>query len=100
VGGSLGDFLKKLYTCYNANKEVFLMNTVKGIYHDGIVELIEKPEAIEPAEVLVVFPQKKKKIVSIGGLFKKHNINYEAVDEELKKLNQETQKHIISELEN
>ena len=76
------------------------MNTVKGIYHDGIVELIEKPEAIEPAEVLVVFPQKKKKIVSIGGLFKKHAINYEAVDEELKKLNQETQKHIISELEN
>lgn len=76
------------------------MDTVKGIYHNGIVELLEKPEAIEPSDVLVVFPQKKKKIVSIGGLFKKHAIDYEAVDEELKKLNQETQKHIISEIEN
>jgi len=74
------------------------MDTVKGIYHDGIVELIEKPEAIEPSDVLVVFPQKKKKIVSIGGLFKNHTIDYEAVEDELKKLNQETQKHIISEL--
>ena len=74
------------------------MDTVKGIYHDGIVELIEKPEAIEPAEVLVVFPQKEKKIVSIGGLFKNHTIDYKAVEDELKKLNQETQKHIISEL--
>ncbi len=43
------------------------MDTVKGIYHNGIVELIEKPEAIEQAEVLVIFPQKNKKIVSIGG---------------------------------
>ena len=75
------------------------MDTVKGIYHNGIVELIEKPEAIEPSEVLVIFPQKNKKVVSIGGLFKKHAIDYKAVDEELKKLNQETQKHIISEKE-
>ncbi|MEK6589655.1 MAG: hypothetical protein AABZ11_03165 [Nitrospinota bacterium] len=76
------------------------MDAVKGIYHNGIVELIEKPEAIEPSEVLVVFPQKNKKVFSIGGLFKNQTIDYEAVDEELKKLNQETQKHIISELEN
>lgn len=76
------------------------MDTVKGIYHNGIVELLEKPEAIEPSDVLVVFPKEKKKIVSIGGLFKNHAIDYKAVDEELKKLNQETQKHIISEIEN
>jgi hypothetical protein len=79
---------------------VVFVDTIKGIYHNGIVELIEKPEAIEPADVIVVFPQKKKKIVSIGGLFKKHAIDYEAVEGELKKLNQETQKYIISELDN
>lgn len=76
------------------------MDTVKGIYHNGIIELIEKPEIQETSEVLVIFPQKKKTVSSIGGLFKKYAIDYEAVDEELKKLNQETQKHIISELEN
>lgn len=68
------------------------MDTVKGIYHNGIVELLKKPEAIEPSDVLVVFPQKKKKIFSIGGLFKNHVIDYEAVDEELKKLSLVKQK--------
>ncbi len=76
------------------------MDAIKGIYHDGIVELLERPETQEPSEVLVVFPQKKKTITKISGLFKNHVIDYEAVEQELKKLDKESQKHIIDELEN
>lgn len=36
------------------------MNAIKGIYHDGVIELIEKPETQETSEVLVIFPGKKK----------------------------------------
>lgn len=75
------------------------MDSVRGIYHDGTIELIEKPEIQETSEVLIIFPQKKKKITSIGGLFKKHAIDYDALKDELKKLNKESEKHIISELE-
>ncbi len=76
------------------------MNTLKGIYHDGIIELIELPESKEPSEVLIIFPQKTKKITKIGGLFKNHIIDYKAIEEEIDKLNKESQEHIISELEN
>lgn len=75
------------------------MEAVKGVYHNGIVELIEKPESKETAEVLIIFPQKGKKITKIGGLFKKYNIDYEAVEQELKKLNHKAQDHMISELQ-
>ena len=37
------------------------MDAVRGIYHDGIIELIEKPATEETAEVLIIFPQKTKK---------------------------------------
>ncbi len=62
------------------------MNAIKGIYHDGVIELIEKPETQETSEVLVIFPEKKKGISKIGGLFKNYDINYEEIEEELKKL--------------
>jgi hypothetical protein len=60
------------------------MNALKGIYHNGMVELIEKPGIKGTAEVLVIFPEKKKKIAKIGGLFKGHKIDYAAVEKELK----------------
>lgn len=66
---------------------------------NGIVELIEKPESKETAEVLIIFPQKGKKITKIGGLFKKYAIDYKAVEEELKTLNQKSKDHMISELQ-
>ena len=75
------------------------MNALKAIYHDGIVEFIEKPSILGTAEVLVIFPEKVKKVKKIGGLFKKHFIDYGAVDEELKQLNHESQKHLLSETE-
>ena len=46
------------------------MNAIKGIYHNGVIELIEKPEMQETSEVLVIFPDKRKKIAKIGGIFK------------------------------
>lgn len=36
------------------------MNAIKGIYHNGVIELIEKPETQEISEVLIIFPEKKK----------------------------------------
>lgn len=73
------------------------MNAIKGIYHDGVIELIEKPETQETSEVLVIFPEKKKGISKIGGLFKNYDINYEEIDKELKKLSRNSQKHILDE---
>lgn len=73
------------------------MDAIKGIYHNGVIELIEKPETQETSEVLVIFPEKKKRISKIGGLFKNYDINYEEIEEELKKLNQDSQKHILDE---
>ena len=34
------------------------MNSIKGIYHDGFVDLIEKPKVDEPTEIMVIFPEK------------------------------------------
>ena len=73
------------------------MNAIKGIYHNGAIELIEKPETQETSEVLVIFPEKKKGITKIGGLFKNYDINYEEIEEELKKLTRDSQRHILDE---
>jgi len=74
------------------------MNAIKGIYHNGVIELIEKPEMQETSEVLVIFPDKRKKIAKIGGIFKKYDINYAEVEEELKKLSLNSQRHILDEI--
>lgn len=73
------------------------MNALKGIYRNGLIELIESPDTQETTEVLIIFPDKKKKVSSIGGLFKDNFINYEELEEELKKLDQSSQRHIIKE---
>jgi len=74
------------------------MNAIKGIYHNGVIELIEKPETQETSEVLVIFPDKRKKIAKIGGIFKKYDINYAEMEEELKKLSLDSQRHILDEI--
>jgi len=71
------------------------MNAVKGVYHKGKVELIEKPAVKGTAEVLVIFPEQRKKIARIGGLFKGHVIDFAAVDRELKKLSRASEKHML-----
>ncbi len=74
------------------------MNAIKGIYHNGVIELIEKPETQETSEVLIIFPDKRKKIAKIGGIFKKYDINYAEMEEELKKLSLVSQRHILDEI--
>jgi len=74
------------------------MNAIKGIYHNGVIELIEKPETQETSEVLVIFPGKRNKIAKIGGIFKKYDINYAEMEEELKKLSLNSQRHILDEI--
>ena len=73
------------------------MNAVKAIYHNGKIKFIEKPAVQEATEVLVIFPDKNKKISKIGGLFKGHVVNYDAVELELKKLSLDSQNHILDE---
>jgi hypothetical protein len=73
------------------------VNALKAIYHDGVIEFIEKPIIQGMTEVLVIFPEKVKKVKKIGGIFKNHLINYEAVDAELKMMNRDSQGHLLSE---
>ena len=73
------------------------MNAIKDIYHNGVIELIEKSETQETSEVLVIFPEKKKGISKIGGLFKNYDINYDEIEAELNKLSQDSQRHILDE---
>jgi hypothetical protein len=75
------------------------MNAVKGIYKDGMIELIEKPKFPEPIEVLVVFPEKERRVKKIGGRFKDSQIDYDKLDEELKELSRKSEEHLLSELE-
>lgn len=76
------------------------MEAIKGIYHDGIIELFEKPDIQGTSEVLIIFPQKKKIAASIGGLFKGDIIDYNAVEKDLKTLSRVSEKHILNEFEN
>ncbi|MDO8445963.1 MAG: hypothetical protein Q7T53_07680 [Deltaproteobacteria bacterium] len=75
------------------------MDALRGIYHKGIVELIERPGSQAISEVLVIFPEKKKKVYKVGGLFKKQAIDYSMIEKELKKLDQQSIKHMTEELE-
>ena len=73
------------------------MLAIKGIYQDGNVTLIDKPPVLEASEVLVIFPDKTKMVVKIGGLFKGYEINEEEIEKELKALNQHSTIHLVEE---
>jgi hypothetical protein len=62
------------------------MNMIRGIYHDGIVEPIEKPKNNDLAEVIIIFPDSGKSVKRIGGLYKNHEIDFDSIDQELKQL--------------
>lgn len=91
---SLDDHLEVLRF---TGKEVFAVNALKAIYHDGVVEFIEKPVIQGRTEVLIIFPEKVKKVKKIGGLFKNHFIDHDAVNAEIKSLSRDSQVHLISE---
>lgn len=65
---------------YWSIKEVLTMNAIKGIYHNRVIELIEKPATHESSEVLIIFPGKGKKMTKIGGLFKNYDLDYKEIE--------------------
>ena len=67
---------------------------MKAIYNNGAIELIEKPSINIPLEVLVIFPDKPKRIKKIGGLFKNAKIDYKQLEADLKQLDRQTEAHI------
>lgn len=62
------------------------MEAIKGIYKNGKILIKQKPLFFDPVEVLIIFPEKKKKPQKIGGLFKDSNLDYEKIEKDLKKL--------------
>jgi hypothetical protein len=76
------------------------MEAIKGTYKNGKIELKHQPIYSDPIEVLIIFPEKKKQIKKIRGLFKGVSIDYDQIAVELKKLRQESLAHLMSEWEN
>jgi len=70
------------------------MNSIKGIYHDGIIEPIVKPKIDMPTEVIIIFPDRAKGITKIGGLFKKSSIDYTEIEKDLKELSRKSEENI------
>lgn len=73
------------------------MQAVKGIYQDGNVTLVEKPPIQETSEVLVIFQDRTKRVMKIGGLFKDYEISDDEIEKELKDLNQRSTAHLMEE---
>ena len=73
------------------------MQAVKGIYQDGNITLIEKPPVHETSEVLVIFPDKTKGILKIGGLFKGSEILDDEIERDLRNLSQSSTAHLEEE---
>ena len=73
------------------------MNVIPGIYHNGSIELNEQPLLTEPVEILVIFPESRKVIKKTGGLCKDAVIDYDAMEDELRQLSQQTATHILRE---
>lgn len=75
------------------------MISLKGIYHNGVIDLLEKPETEKPTEVVVLFPEIQKHISRLQGFFKGAPVDYDALDSDLSNLNRECETHILSESE-
>ena len=73
------------------------MNAIHGIYHNGSIELTERPLFADPVEVLVIFSEQRKIIKKIGGMFKNAHIDYEAIEDELRQLSKKSAAHILQE---
>jgi hypothetical protein len=70
------------------------MIALKGLYADGKVELLEEPQFISNAEVIVIILDTQKHVVQIGGLFKDSNIDNEQIEKDLYNLNAESASHL------
>ena len=56
------------------------MNVLKGVYHDGVIDLIETPKFKDMSEVYVIFPEKRKRIKKLFGLCKDDNVDYDQIE--------------------
>lgn len=74
--------------------------SVEGIYKDGKVELAESPDFHRPVGVLVIFPENKRKITKLGGLFRDFTVDYDRIGEDLKELSRNSSTHILDESKN
>ena len=74
--------------------------TLEGIYYNGNIEFIKKPEFDEPMEVLVIFGESNKKIKKLGGLFKNYAVDYDKIEQDLKELSQNSSVNILDEFDN
>jgi len=73
------------------------MLALKGIYHDGKIELIEKPEYLPATEILVIFPEVKKQFAKIGGSIKNAKIDYALIEKDLKQLNRKSEENLLKD---
>ncbi|MBF0260095.1 MAG: hypothetical protein HQK62_14925 [Desulfamplus sp.] len=73
---------------------------VEGIYKNGNIELIEKPQFHKPVQVLVLFLENKNKIRKLGGLFKDFDVDYDKLEQDLKELQRSSSTHILEKFEN
>ncbi len=74
------------------------MNMIKGIYHNGIIEPIEKPKNNDLAEVIIIFPDTGKKVKKIKGIFQDQEIDYNQIDQDLKELNKDIEKNLSGKI--
>ncbi len=72
---------------------------IEGIYNNGSIELIEKPDFPKPVGVLIIFLENKKKISKLGGLFKNAAIDYDGIKQDLAELRRNSSAHILEEFE-
>jgi len=76
------------------------MIALRGIYKQGMIELVEKPEYTQPIEVLIIFPDDKKcKIKKVGGKFKKYEIDYDAIENELRETRYNSINNLLKQME-
>lgn len=73
---------------------------IEGVYKNGSIELIEKPEFRKPVQVLVLFLENKTKIRKLGGLFKDFDVDYDKLEQDLRELQRASSTHILEEFEN
>ena len=70
---------------------------IEGVYRNGTIELAETPPFHEPVSVLVVFLNKQKRIVKLGGLFKGTAVDYDQLEQDLKELQSRSVAHLLEE---
>ncbi len=82
---------------HSLDKESTDMNAVKAIYHDGMIEMLEKPVFRQPVEVLVIFPKPEKSVMKLRGLCKEDEVDYAQIEQDLKVLRHQSEEHLLSE---